>query len=151
MSAYSDYAKTVLTAAFPDRWTVDDYRIFSFGPDAGTGEVSAILDGKIAVQIASGSYKQIRGGLLDVIWHPYDLKLLVLVDTPHHSAAKSLRQAEVIMAGSKAKGGVVRLAGTPQEPRVDVDLLAVQEFVDGLGEGVRMLDVGERWEGELVS
>lgn len=50
------------------------------------------------------------------------------------------------MAGSQATGGVVRLAGTPSEPRVDVDLVAMQEFVAGLGEGVRMLDVGERWE-----
>lgn len=146
MGQYADYAKSVLQAAFPDRWTVDDNRIFSFGPDAGTGEVSGVLDGRIAVQIACGSYKQIRGGLLDVIWHPYEVKLLVMVDTPQHSAAKSLKQAGTIMAGSKVRGGVVRLAGTPQEPKVDVDLLAVQEFVEGLGEGVRMLDVGERWE-----
>lgn len=84
-----------------------------------------------------------------MIWHPYGIKLLIMVDTPQHSAAKSLRQAGTIMAGSKTIGGVVRLAGTPQEPRVDVDLLAIQEFVDGLGEGVRLLDVGERWELEV--
>lgn len=33
---------------------------------------------------------------------------------------------------------------------MDVDLLAVQEFVEVLGEGVRLLDVGERWEGAVV-
>jgi hypothetical protein len=54
------------------------------------------------------------------------------------------------MARSGVRGGVVRLAGTPQKPKVDVDLMAVQESVDGLGEGVRMLDVGERWEGEMT-
>jgi hypothetical protein len=62
MGQYADYADTVMTAAFRDRWIVDDHRIFSFGSDAGTGEVSGTLDGHIAVQIAAGSYKQIRGG-----------------------------------------------------------------------------------------
>lgn len=42
---------------------------------------------------------------------------------------------------------MVRSVGTLQEPIVDVDLLALREFVAGLGEGVRMLDLGERWEG----
>ena len=81
MGHYADYARSVLTAAFPDRWTVDDNRVFSFGPDAGTGELSGVLDGRIAVQIACGSYKQIRGGLLDVVWHPYDVKLLVMISS----------------------------------------------------------------------
>jgi hypothetical protein len=74
----------------------------------------------------------------------------MLVDTPKHPAGKSVRQAGAIMARSGVRGGVVRLAGTPQKPKVDVDLMAVQESVDGLGEGVRMLDVGERWEGEMT-
>ena len=30
-----------------------------------------------------------------------------------------------------------------------MDLLAMQESVDGLGVGVRMLDVGERWDSEV--
>lgn len=139
----------MLELAFGDRWVRDDSRIFSFGPDAGTGEVSGTLDGDIAVQIAAGSYRQIRGGLLDLIWHPYEVKLLVLVDTPKHAAGKSVRQGASIMNRAGVQGGVVRLAGIPQKPRVDVDLLAVQAFVDGLGAGVRMLDVGERWSGEM--
>jgi hypothetical protein len=147
MGQYAEYAKTVLTPAFPDRWTVDDNRIFSFGPDAGSGEISGTLDGEVAVQIAAGSYKQIRGGLLDLTWHPYEAKLLVLVDTPKHSAQKSVRQAAAIMASAEVRGGVVRLAGTPQAPKVDVELVAIQEFVDGLGDGMRMLEVGERWSG----
>lgn len=44
-------------------------------------------------------------------------------------------------------GVVVRLAGTPSEPFVDVDLLAVKEFVaDWIGgemNAVRILDVTE--------
>lgn len=52
------------------------------------------------------------------------------------------------MASSGLHGGVVLLARAPSEPLVDVDLLAVKEFVeewvDGHGDGVRMLDVRER-------
>lgn len=77
MRPYADFARTVLQAAFPGRWAVDDNRIFGFGPDAGTGEVSGTIDSGIAVQIADSSQKQVRDGLLDLLWHPFDIKLLV--------------------------------------------------------------------------
>lgn len=147
---YEQVAFEVLELAFGDLWVRDDTRIFSFGPGAGTGEVDGTLDGNIVVQVAAGSQKQIRGDLLDLMWHPLPLKLLVLVDSQKHSAATSVRQAGVVMASSGLQGAVVRLAVTPSEPLVDVDLLAVKEFVEewtgGHGDGVRMLDVRERRE-----
>lgn len=147
---YERVAFEVLELAFGDRWHRDDTRVFSFGPGAGTGEVSGTLDGQIAVQVAAGSQKQIRGDLLDLMWHPLPLKLLILVDSEKRNAGTPVRQAATIMAGAGVAGAVVRLAGTPSEPLVDVDLLAVQEFVEewtaGRGDGVRMLDVRERRE-----
>lgn len=77
--------------------------------------MSGTLDGGIAIQIAAGSYKQIRSGLLDLIWHPSRFNLPVLVDTPRHPTDKSVRQAGTILAESKVSGGVLRPAGTPHE------------------------------------
>lgn len=150
MGKYERLVFEVLELAFGDRWVRDDTRIFSFGPDAGTGKVDGTIEGNIAVQVAAGSQKQIRGDLLDLMWHPLRLKLLVLVDSQQHGAATSVRQAATVMASSELHGAVVRLAGTPSEPFVDVDLLAVKEFVEewtgGHGDGVQMLDVRERRE-----
>ena len=39
MGKYEQIAIELLQAAFGDRFVRDDSRIFSFGPDAGTGEV----------------------------------------------------------------------------------------------------------------
>lgn len=124
MGKYERIAFDLLESALGDRFVRDDSRIFSFGPDAGTGEVDGTIDGQIAVQIGAGSQRQIRGDLLDLMWHPLPLKLLVLVDSQQHSAATPLRQSATIMARSRLHGAVVRLAGTPSEPLVDVDLLA---------------------------
>lgn len=55
MGTYQRLAIGVLELALGDRWVRDDTRIFSFGPDAGTGEVSGVLDGEIAIQVAAGS------------------------------------------------------------------------------------------------
>jgi hypothetical protein len=150
MGKYERLAIGLLESAFGDRFVRDDSRVYSFGPAAGTGEVSGTLDGQIAIQAAAGSQKQLRGDLLDLMWHPYPYKLLILVDAPKRSTAKAVRQAGEIMASSRTHGAVVRLAGTPSEPLVDVDLVAVKDFVERWTywhrDQVLMLDVRERRE-----
>ena len=50
MGKYDSYAKEVLGETFGQRFSMDNV-VFSFGPDAGTGEVDGIIDDKIAVEI----------------------------------------------------------------------------------------------------
>ena len=69
MGKYDSYAKEVLRETFGRRFSTDDV-VFSFGSDAGTGEVDGIIDGKIAVEIGVGSTKQVRGCVLYLIAHP---------------------------------------------------------------------------------
>ena len=66
MGKYEAVALEVLELAFGDRFVRDDTRIFSFGPDAGTGEVDGTIDGRIAVEIGVGSMKPIRACVLDL-------------------------------------------------------------------------------------
>ena len=50
---YDAYAKDVLRETFGERFDTSDV-VFSFGPDAGTGEVDGTIDGNIAVEIGVG-------------------------------------------------------------------------------------------------
>jgi hypothetical protein len=48
-----DLAIELLRSAFGDRFVRDDTRIYSLGPDAGTGEVDGVIDGRIGIAICS--------------------------------------------------------------------------------------------------
>ena len=104
--------------------------VFSFGPDAGTGAVDGTIDGNIAVEIDVGSQKQVRASVLDLIFHPYPMKLLILVDTPEHETGRSVRQAGAILAQASKPGVVVRLTGTPSTPMLEVDGNRLAYIVD---------------------
>ena len=109
MGNYEALAIEILKTAFGGRWIRDDSRIFSFGPDAGIGQVDGTIDGRIAVEIGVGSPKQIRASVLDMALHPYPGKLLVLVDTPGHSTERSASQAEALLESLGCSGVVFRL------------------------------------------
>jgi hypothetical protein len=110
MGRYEQTAVELLESAFGDRWTRDDTRIFSFGPDAGTGEVDGTIDGCVAVEIGVGSPKQVRASVVDLVLHPYPVKLLVLVDTPGHSTERSVSQSAAILSELGSAGVVLHLA-----------------------------------------
>ena len=90
MGKYQRYAEQVLADAFGERWDTNSDTVFSFGKDAGTGEVDGTIDGNIAVEIGVGSPKQIRASVLDLMLHPLPKKMLVLVDTPSHPTERSV-------------------------------------------------------------
>jgi len=92
-----------------------EHQSFTFGDD-GT------IDGNIAVEIGVGSPKQVRASVLDLIFHPYPGKLLVLVDTPGHSTEPSVVQAATILGRAGCSGVVYRL---PAEGDQDVEVIRV--------------------------
>ena len=108
MGKYDSYAKEVLGETFGQRFSMDNV-VFSFGRDAGTGEVDGIIDDKIAVEIGVGSTKQVRGCVLDLIAHPLKGKLLILVDTPGHSTEPSVIQSATILGRAGCSAVVYRL------------------------------------------
>ena len=100
---YDSYAKDILRTVFGDRFDTSDV-VFSFGPNAGTGEVDGIIDGEVAVEIGVGSPKQVRGCVLDLIAHPLPGKMLILVDTPGHETEPSVSQAATILSRAGCSG-----------------------------------------------
>ncbi len=154
MGKYESYAIEVFRAAFGGRFDTRDV-VFSFGPDAGTGEVDGTIDGTIAVEIGVGSPKQIRASVLDLIFHPFPGKLLVLVDTPGHSTERSIRQAATILARAGCSGVVYRLPGSDADPDLDtyrVDLAnVVSKYIGETKKNLRtVLAVGEPGHGVLI-
>lgn len=107
---YEAYAIDVLRTTFGDWFDTRDV-VFSFGPDAGNGRVDGMIDGSIAVEIGTGSPKQIRASLLDLVLYPAPGKLMILVDTPGHPTGRSVMQAATILARGGCSGVVYRLAG----------------------------------------
>ena len=155
MGKYDSYAKDVLQATFGERFSTTNDVVFSFGPDAGTGEIDGALDGQIAVEIGVGSPKQVRASVHDLIFHPYPMKLLILVDTPEHETGRSVRQAGAILAQASKPGVVVRLAGTPSNPMLEVDGNRLAYIVDKyVGETaknlVRLVDVADAFDSVLL-
>jgi hypothetical protein len=52
---------------------------FRFGVCRGWADIDGVVGDRIAVEIESRNSKQVRGAVLDLIWHPYPKKLLVLL------------------------------------------------------------------------
>ena len=155
MGKYDSYAKDVLRETFGERFTTTDDVVFSFGPNAGTGEVDGTIDGRIAVEIGVGSPKQVRASVLDLMFHPFPVKLLVLVDTPEHVTGRSVRQAGAILAQASKPGVVVRLAGTPSTPLMEVDQIRLADIVNKYIGGteknlVRLIDVAGVFDSTLL-
>ena len=155
MGKYDNYAIDVLRETFGGRFNTNDDVVFSFGPNAGTGEVDGVIDWKVAVEIGVGSPKQIRASVLDLMFHPFPMKLLILVDTPEHETGRSVRQAGAILAQSSKPGVVVRLAGTPSTPLMEVDRNRLGDIVDMyVGETaknlVRLVDVADAFDSMLL-
>ena len=144
---YDSYAKSVLRETFGKRFTNTDDVVFSFGPDAGTGEVDGTIDGNIAVEIGVGSPKQVRASVLDLIFHPAAGKPLVLVDTPGHLTERSVIQAATILGRAGCSGVVFRLPaqGDHDLEAIRVDLADVVDmYIGETEEGlVRVFDTVE--------
>ena len=83
--------------------------------------------GQVAVEIGMGSPKQVRASVLDLIMHPLPGKLLILVDTPGHSAERSVIQTATILGRAGCSGVVYRLPaeGDHDLEAIRVDLRAV--------------------------
>ena len=81
--------------------------------------------------------------------------LLILVDTPEHETGRSVRKAGAILAQANKPGVVVRLAGTPSNPMLEVDRTRLADVVNKyVGETeknlVRLVDVVDTFDSVLL-
>lgn len=135
MGSHDAYGKEVLRAAagaaFADRGT-------SLEVDYGAGHparVDGTVSGTIAVEVESRTSKQVRGAVLDLLFHAYPKKLLVLVPMHMFDCDACAAQCRHALGRFVDRDNfrVAVLQGTGTTPSVDADTQLVRAVLNELG------------------
>jgi len=143
---HDEYGKKILTRVTGQHpsWFKKCERSFKYPPDGMTAELDGVIGEDCVVEIEGLNEKQIRVGILDLVFHPYPKKLLVLIPA---NLSKNKRQEDIQLACQHlldnlirahcpdASGRVVMLRGTGvnQEKFFDEDCKLVQQSLSLLG------------------
>jgi hypothetical protein len=106
-----------------------------FGDDAAGAEIDGVVGNSIAVEIESRTPKQIRGAVLDLIFHPYPRKLLLIIAGHQNNAQQAANQCRHILQEELGDENfqVVLLMGNGREHQQADDVALVQEALRSLG------------------
>ncbi len=102
---------------------------------AGRAQIDAAIGGRIAVEVESRVPKQVRGALMDLLWHPYPKKLLLLIPSHIGDPRTAVKQCESILGDDLRSNHfqVVALSGTGRSPKKEVDARRVKKAIRRLG------------------
>jgi hypothetical protein len=108
-----------------------------FGDDAAGARIDGFVGNQIAVEIESRTPKQIRGAVLDLIFHPYPFKLLLIIAGHQNDARQAANQCRNILRERVADKNfqVVLLSGNGRESRETEDVALVRAALARLGSG----------------
>ena len=135
MGSHDDYGKAVLRAAagaaFADRGNPVEVNYGAGRPARIDGAVGA----DIAVEIESRTSKQVRGAVLDLLFHRFDKKLLVLIPMYMSDCDVCAEQCRNALARFMNKDNfrVVVLTGSGTAPLLDNDTEIVRNALHELG------------------
>jgi hypothetical protein len=106
--------------------------------DFGAGEpgrIDGTIGGQIAVEIESRVSKQVRGAVLDLVLHPYEKKLLILMPVHMTNPVATRDQCRNILARllKASTFEVVLISGSGDQPNEAVDLDLIREALRNLG------------------
>lgn len=127
MGSHDDYGKQVLIGATDgacEFYSTDVEINYGAGLPA---RIDGAINGTIAVEVESRTSKQIRGAVLDLIFHPYPKKLLILLPVHMSNLEIAAKQCRFAMRRFVQDHDyeVIVLTGHGSEPRLaaDVDLV----------------------------
>lgn len=135
MGSHDAYGKKVLRAAagaaFIDWGSSVEVPYGARRPARIDGTVS----GAIAVEVESRTSKQVRGAVLDLLFHPYPKKLLVLVPMYMSDCGTCADQCRYALGRyvDRDHFRVVVLKGTGRNPSLDADAQLVRAALTELG------------------
>ncbi len=111
----------------------------NFGAGAAGARIDGVVGNRIAVEIESRTPKQIRGAVLDLIFHPYPCKLLLIIAGHQNDARQAANQCKHIMRERVADENfrVVLLSGNGREHRETEDVALVRDALEELGWSAR--------------
>lgn len=106
-----------------------------FGDDAAGARIDGVVSNSIAVEIESRTPKEIRGAVLDLIFHPYPRKLLLIIAGHQNDASQAANQCRHILREEIGDENfqVVLLAGNGREHQQTGDVALVREALRRLG------------------
>jgi hypothetical protein len=144
---HDSYGKDVLRLATNEQfqhWLVEKERAFEYPSGGIVAKLDGIIGDDCVVEVEGLNEKQIRGGILDLVFHPHPKKLLVIVPAQPQLRKKSreyIQQAyqrlldDLINAYHlSAIGRVVVLKGTGHEPEdyLNEDSSAIRQALKAL-------------------
>ena len=146
MGIHDEYGKKILTRVTGQHpsWLNRPERTLKYPHGGMTAELDGVIGEDCVVEIEGLNEKQIRGGILDLVFHPYPKKLLVTIPA---NLSKNKRREDIQLTCQNllddlirahcpnAFGRVVMLHGTgkKQEEFFDEDCKLVQQSLSLLG------------------
>jgi hypothetical protein len=135
MGAHDAYGKQVLRAAAGNAFT--DWGS-SVEIDYGAGSPARIdgtIAGIVAVEVESRTAKQVRGAVLDLVFHRFPKKLLVVVPMHMSDCQVCAQQCQNALGRFliPADFRVVVLQGTGVDPAMEADIKLVATALSELG------------------
>jgi hypothetical protein len=89
---HDQYGKAVLKSAFPQGFDPRPSRVYFDRElrNAGTSTIDGVIGSDVAVEVESRTSKQVSGALVDLAFHPYAKKLMVVIQKygNSHTAAQ---------------------------------------------------------------
>lgn len=124
MGQHADYGKRLLRAVAQNDFA-EDREVTKVEYAGGTlAFIDGVIKDSCAVEIESRVDKQIRGALVDLLFHPFPKKLLILIPAHMNNPRKTEEQCEDILNKLKRpfdKVKVVVLQGTGDNPMDEAD------------------------------
>ena len=122
MQQHDNYGKSVLVLAARGAYQSNGSSVStSYG--ASSAHIDGTIGSTVAVEIESRTPKQVRGAVLDLIFHAYSKKLLILI--PKYIGKHQPQECEFILKRflDPRDIRVVLLEGTGDSPRRETDAL----------------------------
>lgn len=144
MGIHDAYGKKVLGEATNGRfqhWFVEERLTVKYPPSNIVAKLDGMISEDCIVEVEGLNEKQIRGGILDLVFHPRPKKLLVIVPANITNRPEDVEQAYqrlldilIIAHFPDAFGQVVVLSGTGHNPEecFDADCVKVRQALDFL-------------------
>jgi hypothetical protein len=123
------YGKRVMSEAFGSRFrTFGKAREIDYG-GKHPAQIDGTLDGIVAVEIEARTAKQVRGAILDLRFHPYPKKLLLLMPSSLNMNEGIKGHSEFILSKLMPNPGdyrVIALGGCGRLDRLEADVALVK-------------------------
>jgi len=135
MGIHDDYGKRILKEAAGTAYTASTPSVRVDYGAGGYANVDGTVISQIAVEIESRVSKQVRGAVVDLIFHSYPKKLLVLLPVHMNNPERTVAQCKYILTKflNKSDFRIVLLQGHGNDHKTEIDIKIVRRALDQLG------------------